>query len=100
MIRHLPLSIHPKVTRPAYRARRLGDQLRQYVETFNGSLRDECLNVYWFETMDQAREIIEAWRRGYNEIRPHMALAEVAPSDLARQIGRLPDQPSVVNAGN
>jgi putative transposase len=71
-----------------------------YVETFNGSLRDECLNVHWFETLDQAREIIEAWRRDYNESRPHMALAEVAPSDFARRIGTLTDPPSVKNAGN
>jgi putative transposase len=71
-----------------------------YVETFNGSLRDECLNVHWFETLDQAREIIEAWRRDYNESRPHMALAEVAPSDFSRRIGTLTDPPSVKNAGN
>ncbi len=34
-----------------------------FVETFNGSLRDECLNVHWFETIDEARAKIEAWRR-------------------------------------
>jgi putative transposase len=56
--------------------------------------------VHWFETLDQAREIIEAWRRDYNESRPHMALAEVAPSDFARRIGTLTDPPSVKNAGN
>jgi len=71
-----------------------------YVETFNGSLRDECLNVHWFETLDQAREVIEAWRRDYNESRPHMALGEAAPSDFARRIGKLTDPPSVGNAGN
>lgn len=32
-----------------------------YIETFNGSLRDECLNVHWFETIGQARQLIEAW---------------------------------------
>lgn len=56
-----------------------------YVETFNGSLRDECLNVHWFESLGQAREIIEAWRHDYNESRPHMALADVAPREYARQ---------------
>jgi len=71
-----------------------------YMETFNGSLRDECLNVHWFETLDQARAIIETWRRDYNESRPHMALGEAAPSDFARRIGTLTDPPSVGNAGN
>lgn len=42
-----------------------------FVETFNGSLRDECLNVHWFETLDDAIEKIEAWRVEYNESRPH-----------------------------
>ena len=60
-----------------------------YVETFNGSLRDECLNVHWFETMEDAKAIIEAWRRDYNETRPHMALNDVAPEVYAREKGAL-----------
>lgn len=60
-----------------------------YVETFNGSLRDECLNVNWFETMEDARTIIEAWRRDYNETRPHMALKNAAPEEYARVFGNL-----------
>ncbi|QKR98338.1 transposase [Sphingomonas sp. CL5.1] len=36
-----------------------------YIETFYGSLRDECLNVHWFETIAQARQLIEAWRGEY-----------------------------------
>jgi putative transposase len=71
-----------------------------YVETFNGSLRDECLNVHWFETLDQARKMIEAWRRDYNESRPHMALAEVSPLDFARRMRTLPPLPGNLNAGN
>ena len=58
-----------------------------YVETFNGSLRDECLNVHWFETIEDAKAIIEAWRRDYNETRPHMALNDVAPEEYARHSG-------------
>ena len=57
------------------------------METFNGSLRDECLNVHWFETMEDAKAIIEAWRRDYNETRPHMALNDAAPEEFARQSG-------------
>jgi len=58
-----------------------------YVETFNGSLRDECLNVHWFETIEDAKAIIEAWRRDYNETRPHTALKDVAPEEYARNSG-------------
>ena len=56
-----------------------------HVETINGSLRDECLNVHWFASMAEARASIEAWRQDYNESRPHMALADVAPREYARQ---------------
>jgi len=58
-----------------------------YVETFNGSLRDECLNVHWFDSIADAKAIIEAWRRDYNEIRPHMALNDAAPEAYARTLG-------------
>jgi putative transposase len=60
-----------------------------YVETFNGSFRDECLNLHWFETMEDAKAIIEAWRRDYNETRPHMALNDVPPEEYARHSGVL-----------
>jgi putative transposase len=60
-----------------------------YVETFNGSLRDECLNLHWFETLEDAKATIEGWRRDYNETRPHMALKDAAPEEYARQNGRL-----------
>jgi len=54
-----------------------------FVESFNGSLRDECLNVHWFETLEEAKAKIEAWRVEYNESRPHQALAELAPAEFA-----------------
>lgn len=60
-----------------------------FVETFNGSLRDECLNVHWFESVEDAKAIIEAWRRDYNETRPHMALKNIAPEEYARLSGTL-----------
>ena len=56
-----------------------------FVETFNGSLRDECLNVHWFESLAHAREVIELWRLDYNESRPHMALGNVPPGKFALQ---------------
>lgn len=56
-----------------------------FVETFNGSLRDECLNVHWFETLEEAKQKIEAWRVDYNESRPHQALTDLTPSEFARR---------------
>ena len=50
-----------------------------FVETSNGSLRDECLNLHWFETMAEARSMIEARRRDYDKSRPHMALGRRTP---------------------
>ena len=38
-----------------------------YIESFNGSLRDECLNVHWFLSLDDARTKIETWWRDYND---------------------------------
>jgi putative transposase len=54
-----------------------------FIETFNRSLRDECLNVHWFETLAEARCLIEAWRVEYNESRPHMALGNIPPGEYA-----------------
>jgi putative transposase len=54
------------------------------VESFNGSLRQECLNEHWFLSLDDARAKIEAWRRDYNENHPHSALEWSAPSEFAR----------------
>ncbi len=50
-----------------------------FVESFNGRVRDECLNVHWFETLDEARRILEDWRRDYNEMRPHSSLSDQVP---------------------
>jgi len=55
------------------------------IETFNGSLRDECLNVHWFDSLEQAKALIELWRQDYNESRPHMALGNVSPAEFLRQ---------------
>jgi putative transposase len=44
------------------------------VESFNGRLRQECLNANWFLTLDDAQAKIGAWRTYYNETRPHSAL--------------------------
>lgn len=57
-----------------------------YIESFNGRLRDECLNEHWFTSLAHARIVIEAWRREYNEERPKRALGGLTPSQYARQL--------------
>ncbi len=54
-------------------------------ESFNGRLRQECLNAHWFLSLDDAKSKIEAWRRDYNECRPHSALQWATPAEFARQ---------------
>ena len=54
-----------------------------FIESFNGSVRAECLNENWFLSLDDAKEKIEAWRIDYNEQRPHSALGNLAPKEFA-----------------
>lgn len=58
-----------------------------FIESFNGRVRQELLNPSWFDTLDQARREIAAWRRDYNEIRPHRSLGNRSPQEfvLARE---------------
>ena len=57
-----------------------------YIESFNGRLRDECLNEHWFPSLLHARTQIESWRRDYNEERPKKALGGLTPSAYAKQL--------------
>lgn len=57
-----------------------------YVESFNGRLRDECLNEHWFTSLAHARTVIEAWRREYNDERPKRSLGGLTPSQYAKQL--------------
>jgi putative transposase len=54
-----------------------------YSESFNGRLRDECLNESWFVSLADARETIEASRVDYNVARPHSGLADRTPNEFA-----------------
>lgn len=56
-----------------------------YVESFNGKLRDECLNREWFRDLREARLLIERWRLFYNEHRPHSSLGYKTPSEARQQ---------------
>ncbi len=54
-----------------------------FIESFNGRLRDECLNVEWFPTLDDARQKLAKFREHYNHQRPHSSLADRAPAVIA-----------------
>jgi putative transposase len=56
-----------------------------HLESFNGTFRQEWLNAHCFMKVCEAKEIIEAWRRGYNASRPHRALGERPPNEFACQ---------------
>jgi len=56
-----------------------------FIESFNGKFRDECLSQHWFLNMADARRTIEAWRKEYNEIRPHSSLGYLPPAVFAKQ---------------
>lgn len=60
-----------------------------YVESFNGRLRDECLNEHWFPNLLQARTIIETWRREYNEERPKKVLGGLTPAAYAKRMAEI-----------
>ena len=55
-----------------------------YIESFNGRLRDECLNANWFTSLSDARRKIETWRQDYNQHRPHSSLSYLPPAEFAR----------------
>ena len=57
-----------------------------FIESFNGSFRDECLNETLFSSLGQARATITAWREDYNVNRPHSSLGNITPSEFAMKI--------------
>ena len=65
-----------------------------FIESLNGKFRAECLNANWFLSLDEARRKCEAWRRDYNEVRPHSAIGNQVPAMLHRSAGN-PGQAAV-----
>ena len=55
-------------------------------ESFNGKFRDECLSMEWFLSRAEAKAVIEAWRRHYNEVRPHSSLGYLTPAAFAAKL--------------
>ena len=56
-----------------------------FVESFNGRLRDECLNETLFTSLAHARFVLAAWQHDYNHVRPHSKLGGKAPAEIAGQ---------------
>ena len=56
-----------------------------FVESFNARFRDTCLNQHWFRDLEDARQIISAWRDSYNHVRPHSSLGCIPPAVFAQQ---------------
>jgi len=71
-----------------------------YVESFNGTFRAECLDTHWFGTLAEAKENIEAWRKEYNESRPHRALGERTPNEFAHEVAASRDLMALQEAKN
>jgi len=57
-------------------------------ESFNGTLRNECLSMEWFRSRTEAQVVIETWRQHYNDVRPHSSLGYRTPSEFKRSIQR------------
>jgi putative transposase len=56
-----------------------------FMESFNARLREECLNLNWFRSIEHARRVIEEWRIDYNETRPHSSLGFLTPKEFAEK---------------
>ncbi len=65
-------------------------QQNGYLESFNGKLRDECLNEHFFISLTEAQRLIEKWRKDYNECRPHSALNGRTPQEVASHLLPIP----------
>ena len=68
------------------------------IESFNGRLRDECLNVNEFATLDEVRTVLKAWRHDYNHCRPHGSLGNLTPSEYGSK--RSENDPETPNASS
>jgi putative transposase len=70
-----------------------------HVESFNGKLREECLNLSWFQNLFDARRKIAVWRREYNEERPHSSLDYRTPQEFAALASKNQGELYVADAG-
>ena len=94
----MPFSADAGLRRDAISPRKPMDNAM--IESFNGTFRDECLNVNWFLSMEDAREKIEKWRKDYNEFRPHSSLGDLTPRQFVDKFStRIKGQKNLLLAG-
>ena len=62
-----------------------------FIESFNGSFRDECLNANWFFSLEDAQEKFDIWREDYNGFRPHSSLGDMSPNEYIEKNENSPD---------
>jgi putative transposase len=65
-------------------------------ESFNGKFRDECLSMEWFRNRTDAKIVIEAWRRHYNEVRPHSSLGNLTPTEFKKAVSSTRPQTTIL----
>ena len=70
------------------------------MESFDATLRRECLNAHWFEALRDAHERIKAWRQEYKDSRPHRALQDRTPEEFARAVVENHLCEPLITAGN
>lgn len=70
-----------------------------FIESFNGTFRDDCLNQHWFSSLAEARLLIEHWRSlDYNQIRPHSSLGRIPPNLFAlNHLNQTPNNPQILD---
>ncbi|WP_438272940.1 IS3 family transposase [Zobellia uliginosa] len=62
-----------------------------FIESFNGSFRDECLNANWFFSLEDAQEKFDIWKEDYNNFRPHSSLGDMSPNEYIEINENSPD---------
>jgi putative transposase len=70
-------------------------QQNGFMESFNGKLRDECLNEHVFCSLTEARHLIESWRIDYNTVRPHSSLGYSTPEEFALNWSAALEEPNI-----
>lgn len=68
-----------------------------FIESFNGKLRDECLNAQVFYSIDEAQEKVESWRLDYNTNRPHSSIGNLPPSEFAERFKQEASEAKILN---
>jgi putative transposase len=68
---------------------------KAFIESFNGRLRQECLNQYWFTSLEDARKTVEAWRQEYSAARSRTSLGNKTPIEYAAERMQIRSTPKV-----